>query len=99
MRDSDNNIAEQLKLGSGFSMRIACYPVFPMLCGLSLEVLYKAICVRKDIKFNSTHNLIFLARDAQIDITDEESKFLLNLLSGMGNIQSPPINKNMNMIN
>lgn len=76
MRDSDNNIAEHLKLGSGFSMGIACYPVFPMLCGLSLEVLYKAICVRKDIKFKSTHNLIILAKDAQIDITDEESKFL-----------------------
>jgi hypothetical protein len=75
--DEDKEIAEELGLGIGFSMAVATYPIFPMLCGLSLELMYKAICVVKNKTFvHEKHNLRKLCNLAEVPATKEDLLFL-----------------------
>lgn len=69
-------IATKLGLGPGFDMGIATAPVFPMLCGLSLELLFKAICVKGGVAFANTHNLMTLAGSAGISLPPELVPFV-----------------------
>lgn len=60
---SDNHqaVTEKLGLEEGFSMPTACYPVYHMLCGLSLEVLMKAVLVSRGESAPEIHDLNDLA--------------------------------------
>jgi len=76
-----NEIVEQLGLGTGFSMKAATSPVYLMLCGMSLELLYKAIVVAKGEKPNTnSHKLTDLASNAGVSLTEQEVG-LLEILS------------------
>jgi hypothetical protein len=59
MSDGDGDIATSLGLPPGFSMQVACMPVYYMLCGLSLEVVMKAVLVQRGVpeKKYATHDL------------------------------------------
>lgn len=52
-------ISSELNLGEGRSANI--WPVYFMLCGLSLELIYKAILVIKNEKVPTKHTLGSLA--------------------------------------
>jgi len=72
-------IVRECGLGDGFIMRIAVMPVYYMLCGLSLELLYKAIIVAKGNTVKPSHRLVELAESAGIDLNPEH-KGLLEML-------------------
>ncbi len=74
-------IVEELGLGKGFDMKIATFPVYMMLCGLALELIYKAINVAKGNKPDTnSHNLNTLALTSGLSI-DKEQRGLLDILS------------------
>jgi len=77
-RKGENNKAfvEELGLGTGFDMGIACWPVYQMLFGMSFELMLKAIIVVKGNEPKHSHNLIELARETEIDFTDLECDVL-----------------------
>lgn len=51
-----------------------------MLMGMSFELLIKAHCVAAGIRFSQTHDLVALAKTANLTTSNNENK-LLNLLS------------------
>ncbi|WP_258035065.1 hypothetical protein [Pseudomonas putida] len=53
--------AKELGLREGFDMMLACFPVYHMLCGLSLEVVMKAVLVSRREKPPEHHDLNLLA--------------------------------------
>lgn len=71
---------EKLNLGDGFRMSAAVWPVFMMLCGMSLELLYKAISVAKGNQVETHHKLIDLADSAGVEV-DKQAKALLTELT------------------
>lgn len=73
--------AERMGLGSGFSFGIACWPVYRMLCGMSIELILKASLVERNIEPKHTHQLVDLAEQARVVLTDKEID-VLRLLSG-----------------
>lgn len=70
------DIATKLGLGRGFDMGIATHAVFPMLCGLSLELQFKAICVKGGAHPAGTHNLLALAKTAGLSLPPELVPFM-----------------------
>ncbi|WP_437889795.1 HEPN domain-containing protein [Phytobacter sp. V91] len=58
------DIQKAMGYGGGFSLGVACYPVYHMLCGLSLELILKAVIVQKGLTSPNTHNLNQLASEA-----------------------------------
>lgn len=72
MSKTSNDIPSELGFEKGFSMGVACNPVYQMLFGMSFEAILKAICVVKDIQVPTTHNLVSLANTAGLAITDKE---------------------------
>jgi hypothetical protein len=74
--ENAQGIVDYLKLGKGFSLSIATYPTFLLLCGLSLELLYKAILVAKKLSFPKNHDLLKLANDIGIQLSSQEEGFL-----------------------
>jgi hypothetical protein len=61
-------IVKECGLGEGwFRMSAAVTPVYYMLCGLSLELIYKAILWAKAIRFDFTHKLVDLAKAAGVE--------------------------------
>lgn len=79
MGAEDTAIAQALGYGKGFSMKVACWPVYHMLCGLSLELIMKAVLVQratpqKDVE---THVLHRLHQMLDLDL-DEERKQILD---------------------
>lgn len=58
--------AEKMGLGQGFAYSIACWPVYQMLCGMSLELLLKAIVVARNEAPKATHDLVALSRQADV---------------------------------
>jgi len=76
--EADRVSAERLNLGSGFSMGVACTPVYYMLCGLALELIMKARLVQlgyTDKQFGH-HKLEKLVDQLQIVIQEEERRLL-----------------------
>ncbi|MEQ4191162.1 hypothetical protein ABNM11_21120 [Pseudomonas syringae] len=59
--ENHQSVTETLGLGEGFSMSTACDPVYHMLCGLSLEVLMKAVLVSRGDSAPEIHDLNDLA--------------------------------------
>jgi len=45
--DHDETVASELGYHAGFSMNVACYPIYHMLCGLALELVMKAVLVQR----------------------------------------------------
>lgn len=70
------SIAQELNFGEGFSLEVATSPTFPMLCGLSLELMYKAICVIKKTDFVKIHFLLKLAGLAGVNLTKQDEGLL-----------------------
>jgi len=64
--------AEQMGHGQGFSYSVACWPVYQMLCGMSLELLLKAIVVAKNETPKATHDLVALSRQAVVAYSSVE---------------------------
>lgn len=72
-----NAIVKELGLGTGFNMKVATPPVYAMLCGMSLELLYKAIVVAKGNEPNiKSHKLTDLASVAGLSVTDRQAGLL-----------------------
>jgi hypothetical protein len=75
-----SSIVNELGLEEGFSLQVATSPIFRMLCGLSLELMYKAICVAKRFNFGKTHALVDLGELAGLFFTEQE-KGILTILT------------------
>lgn len=65
--------AEKLGFPPSFSFSIACRPVYHMLCGMSLELLLKAVLVDRGIEPKATHNLVDLSQAAAIALTNTQT--------------------------
>lgn len=74
--DNDAKVAQDLGLGHGFSMSIACGSVYHMLCGQSLEVVMKAALVSRDQSPPQTHSLNDLADLLGVNRSKEEKRLL-----------------------
>lgn len=74
-------IVKELGLGKGFRIEAATGSVYKMLCGMALELIYKAITVAKGKEPNTrSHKLTSLALDAGVSyLKDVEG--LLDILS------------------
>lgn len=68
--------AETLGLGGGFDMHLACFPVYHMLCGLSLEVLMKAVLVNKGETPPEHHDLNRLAHLLGVKRNSQQKQLL-----------------------
>lgn len=79
-KEQPSVLVNALGLGTHFNVSVAVWPVYMMLCGLSLELLYKAISVAKGKTVANNHELIVLAELAGIK-TDEQSQNVLSLLT------------------
>ncbi len=53
---NDKAVADELGYTFGFSMGVACQPVYHMLCGLSLELIMKAVLVQRQEEKNYKHH-------------------------------------------
>jgi len=73
-------IAAKCGLGEGFDLRVAGRPGYEMLCGMSLELLYKAIAVAKRKKILTHHRLVELSEYVGIE-SDAREKGLLGILT------------------
>ena len=71
-------ISSELDLGEGHSRNT--WSVYLMLCGLSLELIYKAILILKKIKVPPKHILKNLANSAGIQ-SDRQKEDLLSILT------------------
>lgn len=77
MRGPDEAAQEHLGLADGFSMTIACTPVYYMLCGLALELVMKARLVQlghSSEKFD--HGLEKLLDLLEVEASDKERRLL-----------------------
>ncbi len=75
-----DSIKKELGFPTGFSFEAGCFPVFPLLCGLSIETLLKGIIVLSGGKVEFTHNLVELAENTAFEL-DEALKKNLRFLS------------------
>jgi hypothetical protein len=80
-----DNIVQELSLGTGYRMATAVLPVYEMLCGMAIELIYKAIIIAKGIKPKNpkdfeNHKLVVLANLAGISV-DDKSNLILQLLT------------------
>ena len=76
---NEKKYQKKLSLGSGFSMEVACWPVYQMLFGLSFELILKAIIVAQNSTPPPTHKLLDLAASTRIEIKKEEQDILVLL--------------------
>lgn len=74
--DARHNIGEDLGFSKGFSVNVACYPVYHMLCGLALEVIMKAVLVQRGHSFPKTHSLVRLTQALGLSRTEDELAML-----------------------
>lgn len=66
MGSQDSAIASELGYAPGYRMAVACWPVYHMLCGLSLELIMKAVLAQRGFsptefkghKFENLHQLL-----------------------------------------
>ncbi len=78
MGSHDAAIAQELGYGAGYSMSVACWPVYHMLCGLSLELIMKAVLVQRATpqKQVEIHVLNRLHSLLGFDLDDERKQLL-----------------------
>ena len=75
-KDQADFLVSSLGLNAQFNMSVALWPVYMMLCGMSLELLYKAITVAKGNQIINKHELNLLAKLAGIKINEQSEKIL-----------------------
>jgi hypothetical protein len=83
-----NKSSELRTAASALSNVGGAYPVYLMICGMSLELIYKAIIVVKnsrsdaseDLKIDKHHKLVDLACKASISL-DDRNKGMLKILT------------------
>lgn len=75
-KDARQQIAQELGFSSGYSMEVACYPVYHMMCGLALEVIMKAVLVQRGLPFPKTHSLVRLVQAIGLAKTKDELEVL-----------------------
>jgi len=78
--DRKQRIGLALGLGEGFDMTVATWPVYRMLCGMALELAYKAVAVSQGKSVLKVHNLVKLAEHAEIPLNTNDIG-LLDLLT------------------
>ncbi|MEH0168657.1 HEPN domain-containing protein [Roseateles microcysteis] len=76
MGSTDGRERDALGLPDWYSFEVACPAVFRMLCGMSTELLLKAIIVQRGNEPKQTHNLIELSKQAALDVSAEQSQLL-----------------------
>ncbi len=81
----DNDLGELIvkdcRLGGGFNMGVAVSPVFHMLCGMAMELIFKALTVEHGCKVNdSSHDLLSHLAGTGLSYSDNERE-LLKILS------------------
>lgn len=74
------DISMTLGLGASFNMQLATWPVYLMLCGLSLELMLKATIVASGAIPKSDHRLKQLASKATVSYSEKDLA-LLDILS------------------
>jgi hypothetical protein len=74
--DARQQIAQELGFSSGYSIGVACYPVYHMMCGLALEVIMKAVLVQRGLPFPKTHSLERLVQAIGLTKTKDELEVL-----------------------
>jgi hypothetical protein len=74
--DDAQKIAKSLGFGDGYSMGVACRPVYHMLCGLALEVIMKAVLRQKDVAVPEIHDLNDLASRIGLERNPHERALL-----------------------
>jgi hypothetical protein len=74
-------IAPALGLGDAVDMTTATWRVYRMLCGMALELSYKAIAVVQGKNVLHVHNLVQLAEHAGVPLLKARDKRLLQLLT------------------
>src|SRR4051812_49404948 len=62
-----DSIKNELGFTDAFSFEVGCFPVFPLLSGLSIETLLKGIIVLSGGKVEFNHNLVELAESAMLE--------------------------------
>jgi hypothetical protein len=73
-------IATKLGVGKGFAFKVACWPVYLMLCGLALELLLKTIIVAQERNPGGHHKLGELWGNAGLSATSTQ-RGLLEILT------------------
>lgn len=73
-------IEAPLEEQTAFSYAVACWPVYQMLCGMSLELLFKATIVATGKEPKTTHKLVNLAEAAGV-VFEPKDIALLKILS------------------
>lgn len=76
MRVKPEAVREALGLEPGFAMPVACRPVYHLLCGLALEVLFKAVLVLRGQQPPAIHDLCALADQVGVDLSGDERELL-----------------------
>lgn len=94
--DGQQSISESLGLGHGYSLSVACRPVYHMLCGLSLEVIIKAVLAYRRAKIPEIHDLNTLAGLIGMKPTMKEKDLLKYYTSSVVWAGRYPIPKNCN---
>jgi hypothetical protein len=76
-KSRSSKVAKSLGFTSGFNMDIATHAVYWMLCGMAVELALKAVAVSKGKKPVTTHDLVELAKHANVTLfTRHETKVL-----------------------
>jgi hypothetical protein len=73
-------IPELMGLDLDYDMVTGTYGVYRMLCGMSLELLYKAIIIAQGGKYKPTHRLVDLAETTGLEYNNDEL-YLLDILT------------------
>lgn len=78
MGSQDAAIANELGYAPGYRMGVACWPVYHMLCGLSLEVIIKAVLVNRGTppKKIETHSFEKLHQLLDMEMDDERKRLM-----------------------
>ncbi|MCF7732831.1 MAG: hypothetical protein K9N23_14170 [Akkermansiaceae bacterium] len=96
-------VTERTKLGNAFSMSAAARPVYQMLCGMALELIFKAITVEMGEKVNeSTHNLLEHVKPTKIAYCAQETELLRifsHFITWAGRYPTPKQEKTMDDFN
>ena len=79
--NSAQGIAPALGLGEAVDMTAATWRVYRMLCGMALELAYKAIAVAQGKQILHVHNLVQLAEHAGVPLLKAKDIRLLHLLT------------------
>lgn len=71
-----SKIVADAGLGAGFNLSIATHRIFYMLCGMALELGYKAILVKEKKVLPMSHDLLSLAKTAGFSHSNKDEALL-----------------------